>query len=56
MQTSSGTQEDTDELEKIATRVTKLMEAKGISKAVSVVWGSGDRVPTHAVEQKFIST
>ena len=52
MQTSTGPQDEDDELEKTATRVTKLMEAKEISKGASAVWGTGDRVPPQEIEQK----
>ena len=56
MQSASGPKEEDDELEKTATRVTKLMEAKEISKGASAVWGTGDRVPPQEIEHKFATT
>ena len=39
-----------------AARVTKLMEAKEVSKGASAVWGTGDRVPPQEIERKFATT
>ena len=56
VQTTVRQKDEDSELEKAATRATKLMEAKEISKGASAVWGNGGRVLPEEIERKFAST